>query len=94
MKQMMNSSAPAVERIYFGSLSEGFFRKARDNGKIFYLGEDTILTGVGVWPVFENGLISGCGVDFPHDHEEVEVIEARDLGITEIKWAEDAFAKN
>jgi len=45
-----------------------------------------------VWPVLGSGQISRCEADDSlfHPHEEVDVINPKGLGITEVKWTDEA----
>lgn len=86
MKQMINTEAPVAENTLFGHLQTGFFRICNGEGKIFYVitwGNEPV-----PFPVREDGLISkrSQGIDMLHPYEEIEIIEAKDLGISEIKW--------
>jgi len=88
MQQMVNSSAPVLERIPFGRLSGGFFRRSCDQGKVLFAGQSGHM--VFSFPVLEDGSISkhGHGCDQPECLEEIEVIDPKELGIAEIKWAD------
>jgi len=89
MKQMVNSQAPALEKIPFGDLVSGFFRRSCDQGGILFAGRSGGWSFV--FPVFEDGSISrhGSGKDRPYPGEEISVIDPKSLGISEARLAND-----
>jgi len=98
MKQMIAPNVPVLERVFFGSLTEGFFRRAGGGGKIFYLycdleGDPEGCDEAPIFPVNEDGLILKCKQEILHPGEEVDVIDSKDLGITEIRWVDDCQPK-
>jgi hypothetical protein len=93
MKQMIRPDAPVLRRVGFGLLPEdSFFRRLRGGGEIFYVGEPLGCEGLDVFPVYEDASISSWSCDeddTPHPAEDVDVIDPKELGITEVKWADD-----
>lgn len=92
---MINLEAPATDRIPFAEFLDGFFRKSHGHGEIFYAdtSRDLALDAFTIFPVREDGLVSNQGktdpIEQPYPTEEVEIILPRDLGIAEVRWAED-----
>lgn len=91
MKQMVNFEAQALKRIHGWRLSEGFFRRARAGGKIFYATETGDPEVISTFPVLEDGSVlrheSEDGQ--PNPGEEVDILDPGKLGIAEVKWADD-----
>jgi len=87
MKQMENSSAPIIARMGFGRLSSAFFKRSCEGDKVFFVGPSGNMHFV--FPVLEEGSISrhGKGDDQPYPSEDVAVLDPKDLGIAEVKWA-------
>ncbi|OHA09109.1 MAG: hypothetical protein A3B37_01020 [Candidatus Sungbacteria bacterium RIFCSPLOWO2_01_FULL_59_16] len=80
---MIAPQAPVIARLPYGRVESGFMRNHR--GEIFFLwthGRETIHS-----PVLEDGTIYPSG-DFLWPDQVVNLVHPRDLGISEIRWAE------
>jgi hypothetical protein len=88
MKQMTNLDAHA----WNGALkcySAAFFRQPGGGGEIFFFYQSEEYASI--FPVLADGSISrnGRGMDAPSSDEKVDIILRENLGIKEIRWAND-----
>ena len=83
MEQARALSAQAVSSQLFGSLASGFFRW---HHKIYYalaVGECTV-----AFPVEGDGKVSRCGQVDIQPGDSVEIINPKDLDITNVVWSD------
>ena len=83
MMLMTAPQAPVIARMPYGEVGCGFMRN--DLGQIFFLwthGGETVHN-----PVFEDGTVSRHGDDFLWPEQMVNLVHPKDIGITEIRWA-------
>ncbi len=83
MRQMRAPQAPAIGREILGTIEFGFMRD--HEGRVFFLsayGRETICLAV-----LEDGTIMPGTNDFPWPDQEIILVDPKELGITEIKYA-------
>ena len=95
MNQMINLSAPFEKGFSLQGRLCAFFRKAKSDGRIFFFRRCEQCSQCGQWifvsPVLVDGSISRNGqiLDLLFFLEEVEIVLQGNLGIQEIKLAEN-----
>lgn len=88
INQMKAPEARSLGKYPFGKIEMGFMRE-RD-GRIFLLaahGECTVK-----WPVLEDGSVLNQG-EAEEPGVMVEMVDPKDIGITELKWTQPAQAR-
>jgi hypothetical protein len=93
MKQMLAPQAPVVEEMRFDELAQGFFRRMRGQGEVFFGSNRGSGRGPTYWfEVLEDGSVvrRGCQGISIYPSEIIYTINPSDLGIKEFKWEDES----